>query len=353
MQQSKTYPIPSFYDANHAGEYGFSPDQQALLSQAGEWARAHGIVPSVKDERNVHLLLIDVQKDFCFPKGTLYVGGRSGRGAIDDSRRIAEFIYRNLGVLTNISATMDTHFAFQIFFASFWVDGNDQPLAPFREITTEDIDRGLAKPNPAIAGWLCNGNYAWLLAQARYYCAELERVGKYRLYLWPPHCILGSEGHALAGLVHEARMFHSFVRGVQSWVEVKGGNPLTENYSILRPEVVTRHDGRPLAQRNTGFLKTLLDADAVVVAGQAASHCVKSSIDDLLQEILTQDPRLAKKIYLLSDCMSPVAIPDGKGGFVADFTPQAEEAVARFADAGMHVVRSTEPIETWPGMAAV
>ena len=107
------------------------------------------------------------------------------------------------------------------------------------------------RPNPAVASWLCNGNYPWLLKQVRFYCAELEKAGKYRLYLWPPHCLLGSDGHALVGVLHEARMFHSFARGAQSWVEVKGGNPLTENYSVLRPEVLMRHDGQPLAQRNT------------------------------------------------------------------------------------------------------
>jgi hypothetical protein len=72
----------------------------------------------------------------------------------------------------------------------------------------------------------------------RHYCEELERAGKYQLYLWPPHCLLGSDGHALAGVVHAARLFHAFARGAQSWVEVKGGNPLTENYSVLRPEVL-------------------------------------------------------------------------------------------------------------------
>ena len=206
------------------------------------------------------------------------------------------------------------------------------------------------RPNPAVASWLCNGNYPWLLKQARFYCAELEKAGKYRLYLWPPHCILGSDGHALVGVLHEARMFHAYARGMQSWVEVKGGNALTENYSVLRPEVLMRHDGQPLAQRNTTFLKTLLTADAVVIAGQAASHCVKSSIDDLLDEIVAQDRQLARKVYVLADCMSAVTVPDGKGGFFADFTPQADEALKRFADAGMNVVRSTDPIETWPGI---
>ena len=113
-----------------------------------------------------------------------------------------------------------------------------------------------------------------------------------------------------------------------------------------------RHDGRPLAQRNTQFVKTLLDADAVIIAGQAASHCVKSSIEDLLGEITTTDPNLARKVYILRDCMSAVAVPDAAkpGAFLFDFTPQAEAALQQFADAGMHVVNSTTPIEAWPGI---
>ena len=145
-------------------------------------------------------------------------------------------------------------------------------------------------------------------------------------------------------------MFHAYARSAQSWCEVKGGNPLTENYSVLRPEVLARFDGAPLAQRNTQFLKTLLAADAVAIAGQAASHCVKSSIDDLLDEIVANDPALAKKVYVLTDCMSSVTVPDGRGGFAADFTPQADAALARFAAAGMHLVKSTDPISTWPGL---
>jgi len=34
---------------------------------------------------------------------------------------------------------------------------------------------------------------------------------------------------------------------------------------------------------------------------------------------------------------------------VVDFTDAADAAYARFAEAGMHVVRSTEPIDSWPG----
>ena len=34
-----------------------------------------------------------------------------------------------------------------------------------------------------------------------------------------------------------------------------------------------------------------------------------------------------------------------------DYTEEADAAFERFAAAGMHVVRSTDPIENWPGLA--
>ncbi len=345
-----TLPLPPLFEPARAADYGYRPDAAALATAAGAWRAQHAIRPAAADETRVHVLLIDVQKDFCFPEGTLYVAGRSGRGAIDDSRRIAELIYRNLGAITEITTTLDTHLAYQIFFPSFWLDKTDAPLMPYRTITAEQIAAGDVRPNPAMAKWLCGGNYPWLCKQVLHYCRELEKAGKYQLYLWPPHCLLGSDGHALAGIVHEARLFHAFTRTAQSSVEVKGGNPLTENYSVLRPEVTSRFDGAALAQRNTQFLQTLLGADAVVIAGQAASHCVKSTIDDLLGEIAVADPALARKVYVVTDCMSAVTVPDGKGGFAADFTADADAALQRFADAGMHLVKSTDPIASWPGL---
>lgn len=346
----KVLPVPPHFDGKRAAAYAYRPDAAMLATLATDWRAQHAIRPSAADETRVHLLLIDVQKDFCFPEGSLYVAGRSGTGAIDDSRRIAEFIYQNVGVLTEVTTTMDTHLAYQIFFPSFWLDRGDQPLTAHRTVTSEQIAAGEVRPNPAMAKWLCNGNYTWLCKQVLHYTRELEKAGKYSLYLWPPHCLLGSDGHALAGVIHEARLFHSFARTAQSHVEVKGGNPLTENYSVLRPEVLSRFDGGPLAQRNTQFLSTLLAADAVVIAGQAASHCVKSTIDDLLGEIAAQDPALAKKVYLMTDCMSAVTVPDGKGGLAVDFTSQADSALQKFADAGMNLVRSTDPITSWPGL---
>jgi nicotinamidase-related amidase len=88
-----------------------------------------------------------------------------------------------------------------------------------------------------------------------------------------------------------------------------------------------------------------LEFDAVVIAGQAKSHCVAWTIDDLLQDVLAKDRRLVEKVYLLEDCTSPVVVPG-----VIDYTVQADAAFQRFSDAGMHLVRSTDPIAGWPGI---
>jgi len=211
-------------------------------------------------------------------------------------------------------------------------------------ISLEDVQKGVWKVNPGIAYSVAGGNYVGLQNHALHYTQSLTEGGKYPLLIWPYHSMLGGIGHALVPSVEEAFFFHNLARHSQTGFEVKGGNPLTENYSVLRPEVLEDSQGRPIAQRNTRFIQKLLTYDAVIIAGQAKSHCVAWTIDDLLNEIASQDPALAKKVYLLEDCTSPVVVPG-----VVDFTDQADQAFQRFAAAGMNLVRSTDPMETWPG----
>jgi nicotinamidase-related amidase len=343
-------PLPPFHDPANASRWGHRPDPPALLDAATAWREAHRIEPAAADALDLHLLLVDEQRDFCLPEGTLYVGGRSGTGAVDDTRRLVEWIYRNLAHLTRITATLDTHLAYQVFFAPFWVDRAGRPLRPHRTVTAAEVRAGEARPAPALAAWLAGGDERWLREEVLHYCETLEREGKYQLYLWPPHCLAGGDGHALVGAVQEARLFQAWARSAQTWTEAKGSNPLTENYSALRPEVLRRHDGKPLDGLNERLVEALLSSGALVVAGQAASHCVRSTVEDLLEVILARDAALARRVYLLVDCMSAVAVPDGRGGFLADFTPQAEEALLRFEGAGMHLVRSADPLASWPGL---
>lgn len=345
MSTTTQLPLPSHFEANRVSQVWRVPYQQRAVD-AEAWAERWNLQPAAKDKTRLCLMAIDVQNTFCIPDFELFVGGSSGMGAVEDNLRLCEFIYRNLGSITEIAPTMDTHTTMQIFHSLFWVnDAGDHP-APMTMITLDEVKGGKWKVNPAIAYSLAKSNYLGLQNHALHYVQKLSDDGKYPLTIWPYHSMLGGIGHALVSAVEEAMFFHCVVRNSQTGFEIKGGNPLTENYSVLRPEVMEGSDGRPIAQKNTRFIQKLLDFDAVIIAGQAKSHCVAWTIDDLLTEINAKDPKLAKKVYLLEDCTSPVVVPG-----IVDFTDQASAAFQRFADAGMHLVKSTDTIDTWPDLS--
>jgi nicotinamidase-related amidase len=311
-------------------------------AEAAAFAAAEGLRPASEDRVRVGLLAVDVQNTFCLPEFELFVAGRSGRGAIEDSARLCAFVYRNLGRISEVVATLDTHGPFQIFHPVFWVDARGEHPPPNTVVTAEDVERGRWRVNPRLAPFVAPAGFD-IDAYVRHYARTLASGGKYPLFLWPYHAMLGGVGHALVSAVEEAFFFHAIARTSPTRFEVKGRHPLTENYSVLRPEVLTDHEGRPVAEENRALVESLLGFDALLVAGQAKSHCVVWTLDDLLAVILARDPALARRVYLLEDCTSAVVVPG-----VVDFTEQAETAFRRFEEAGMHLVRSTEAMESWP-----
>ena len=339
----KELPLPSHFNPTRVGEIWRVPYEERAR-EAAAWARQHGIQPAARDTVRIALMLVDLQNTFCIPGFELFVGGRSGMGAVKDNQRLCAFVYSNLHLITQICPTMDTHQAFQIFHSIFLVNDRGEHPQPFTLVTEEDIVKGLWRFNPAIAPSL-GISEEFGQHYLRHYAHTLKAGGKYDLTTWPYHAMLGGIGHALVPAVEEAIFFHSIARYSQPDFQVKGDNPLTENYSVLRPEVLNDAAGRQIAEKNTRFIKTLLDFDAVIIAGQAKSHCVAWTIEDLLTEILAVDRKLAEKVYLLEDCSSPVVVPG-----VVDYTDQADAAFQKYAEAGMHLIRSTESIVRWPGI---
>ena len=337
-------PVPAHFEPSRVGEVWRVPYADRAR-EAPAWAEKHGLGPAAEDSLRVCLLAVDVQNTFCIPDFELFVAGRSGTGAVDDNRRLCEFVYRNLGTITQIFPSLDTHHAMQVFHAIWLVDDEGNHPAPYALVSAEDVAAGRWRMNPAAAEALgIDVDYAQ--RHLAHYTRLLAEGGKYDLTIWPYHAMLGGIGHALVSAVEEAIFFHGLARCSRPEFQVKGDNPLTEHYSMLGPEVTEGPDGDRLGQKNTDLIDRLLEFDAVVVAGQAKSHCMAWTIDDLLEDDEVRE-RLAERTYLLEDCTSPIVVPG-----VVDYTDEADAAFRRYAAAGLHVVRSTEPIESWPGLAA-
>jgi nicotinamidase-related amidase len=333
-------PVPPHFDPDRVAEVWPVPYQQRA-AEAQAWGEEHELRPALEDGFRICLVAVDVQNTFCIPGYELYV-----RGAEHDNRRLCEFLYRNLGVITATIPTLDTHHAMQIFHPIWLIDREGRHPDPYTLVTAEDVDGGRWRINPAAAestGF--EADYAQ--RQLLDYTQKLARSGKYQLTIWPYHAMLGGISHALVSSVEEASFFHTVARSTQPAFQVKGENPLTEHYSILGPEITEGPDGETIAGINDLLIEQLLGYDAIVVAGQAKSHCVAWTIDDLLEGDDERERALAPRTYLLEDCTSPVVVPG------MDYTEQANAAFERFAAAGMHVVRSTQPIESWPGIPAL
>jgi nicotinamidase-related amidase len=314
-------PLAPHFDPERVPEV-WRVDYEARAVEAAGWAERHALRAAAEDERRICLLAVDCQNTFCTAGFELFVPG-----APEDCRRLCELVYRNLGRLTEIVATLDTHRAFQIFHAAFLVGRDGRHPPPYTLVSLADVEAGVWRAaDPA------------LQARLEEYVRALAAGGKYELVVWPYHAMLGGVGHALVSAVEEALFFHALARNAPTRFEVKGDNPLTEHYSALGPEVGDAPSCEPV---NLALVEHLRSFDAVLVAGQAKSHCVAWTVDDLLRLA----PELASRLYLLEDCSSPVVVPGA-----VDFTPEADAAFARFAAAGAHVVRSTDPMEGWPGM---
>jgi nicotinamidase-related amidase len=305
-------PLPPHWNSARVGEVWRVPYEQRA-AEATAWAQLYGVTPAADDPRRIALLLVDLQNTFCTPGFELFVPG-----APADSRRLCTFLYRNLAAITQIVPTLDTHRARQVFHAAWLVDEEGRHPAPYTVVSADDVERGVWRAvDPAEADALLP------------YVRALEAGGRYRLTVWPYHAMLGSIGHALVSAVDEAIFFHGIARESSPAFQVKGDNPRTEHYSALGPEVG--------GDRNEALVELLQSFDAVVIAGQAKSHCVAWTVEDLLDDLD------AERVYLLEDCTSPVVVPG-----TADFTAEASEAFARFAGRGVNVVDSTQPISTWP-----
>ncbi|MDH5532996.1 MAG: isochorismatase [Candidatus Pacebacteria bacterium] len=362
MKLSKNVlPIPAYFAdalATNKVEQLYIPDYGARAAEATEWALINNVTPAASQDFDISLLAIDFQIAFAMTMGPLFVGGRSGRGAIEDTERLIRFILQYGHLIKRIIATLDTHRAMAVFHAMFWVYKDGSHPDPSTQITVAMVKSGQIRINPAIVGEMFGGNELYAYRYAMHYVTQLEVRGKQLLIVWPYHVILGGIDHALVPLLHETIFFWEVARSTMRENHVKGGHPLFENYSVVDTEVNTIPDPQDhmksvqLVQSNTAFMKSLDRADAILVPNQARSHCGASSIEDFGGKMYEQDPTVVQRIYLPTDMASDVVIPPNPAvNFPGlDFTDVGEAAYTKFAGMGMNVQAfSDTPMWEWTG----
>lgn len=319
-------PMPRFHEDARAGQLHLERGAE-VAEEARRYAAEHRIRPAREDRVRIAAFGIDVQVAFCTPGASLFVPG-----AVEDTQRALRFLYSHLDRITELVFSLDTHRAFQIFHPAWWRDAEGRPPAPLSVITAADVRAGR---------WQATRFPEESLA----YCERLEASGRYVLTIWPYHALLGGLSHALVPAVYEASLFHALVRDTPTHFELKGEHPLTENYSVLSPEV-TEVKGQKVGEFNTRLFERLMSFDRVYVFGQAKSHCVLSTLQDLRQHIERTDRSKMGRVYILEDAMSPVPAPPLDPLPPAlDFPRVADAALRDFRAAGMRVVRTTDPLD--------
>ena len=269
-------------------------------------------------KRNIHLLIIDPQNDFCdlptdYQGREVLADGSVANvapalpvhGAHADMQRLGEFINKGVKGLSDISITLDSHHFLGIERPGFWMQGDGSDVQPFTEITALDVRQGKFLPRHPQA-----------TQRVLAYLDALEANGRYKLMIWTIHCEIGTWGHAVHQDVRNAyHRWEQLQLGVVNKV-TKGSNPWTEHYSALMAEVPDPMD--PSTQLNTSVITALQQADLLLIAGEAGSHCVKATTEHIVQNFGAGS---LSNIVLLQDCISPVAVFEKQyQDFLADMT---------------------------------
>ncbi len=272
-----------------------------------------------------HLLVIDPQNDFCdIPiakrpavDGRVLGPALAVPGAYADMQRLAAFVGEHRNRIHDVTVTLDSHPSVAVERTTFWQQATGEAVAPFTAIHSIDLRGGRFVPRDA------NKRDAVLAMLER-----LEAAGRGPLMVWPVHCVTGTWGH---NIVEDfARELHAweFAHQRNAHRVLKGEYPLSEHYGVFRAEV--EYADVPSTRFNEALARRVTDGvELLLVAGEASSHCVAASLEQLLGYL--GDGR-RPRIVVLTDCMSPVA----------GFETAAEEYFRRAAALGVELLASRD-----------
>ena len=273
------------------------------------------------------IVIIDMQNDFIRKDGSMCVPNGDKVAA-----NITKFLKENK--IDGVFASMDYHLEDNIASTNFWYTEGDKHVAPYTEITFDDVNLNKVKLK-----------FHFYKVYLLVYLSELEKKGK-KLIAWPSHCIQGTWGCDICDEINEILKSKENVEYIK-----KGENPYTEHYSIFKAEVPicnasltgymylpyilettnvplisniteddkcaskivnkdlyapigvnkdrVKEDVQNETTLNTKLLDELNSYDKVYICGVATDFCVRESIKD----IVTYKPELCEKMVILKDCM--------------------------------------------------
>jgi nicotinamidase-related amidase len=310
----------------------------------------------------IHLLIIDPQVDFCWPgaeaafkdmlenmsavakngaiiafetSGLLAPGSLFVPGGHEDMLRVAAMIERIGSKLDDIHVTLDSHHLVDIAHPIFLVDSKGTHPGPFTIVTRADVKNGLWRTTqPAFQNR--NTMTSAFPAQPRdgfeEYVQGLEDNGRYPLCVWPPHTLIATWGYS----VHPTLM-KSLLKWEEDFAMVdyvtKGSNFWTEHYSAVQADVPDPDDAGTML--NMDLIETLEDADVILLAGEARSHCLANTVTDIANNFGEES---IKKMVLLKDATTDV--PDQPGSTM--FKDMGEQFVIDLTARGMQISTTEE-----------
>jgi nicotinamidase/pyrazinamidase len=283
--------------------------------------------PTKMSKLDIHVVGIDQQNDFSdIPAELLPVDPTNPDerikpalavpGAHLDVLRFSEMLNRGRRGIQRITVTLDSHHRIGVERPAMWRNADGTVVAPFTVISHADL----------LAGKYVPANPVWLPRMLGY-TKDLEAAGRYELRVWPAHAEEGTWGHNIHA---------SLLAACHAWEEDnlanvqkvrKGTNPWTEHFSALMAEVPDAADES--TQLNRALLETFETSDLVVFAGEAGSHCFKSTLEHV---VAFGDASLCSKMVILTDCVSPIP------GFEAQY----DQFLSSMMSAGVQLATSAE-----------
>ncbi|PXV62687.1 nicotinamidase-related amidase [Dysgonomonas alginatilytica] len=252
-------------------------------------------------KEKIAVLGIDIQNDFTQPTGALFVNGADA-----DVRRMATFIEEYGSSIDYVALTMDSHQPIHIANQHYWKDKEGYPPALFTVIHAEDVES---------EKWMPQFNQDRALG----YLKALEEKAEV-CTIWPAHCIQGSKGWSINEILIKALYSWSINEGKTYDLFYKGTHQATEHYSIFKAAV--EFEDSEETKLNKELLSSLEEFDKIIIMGEAADYCVANSLNDILEF----SPHLAKRVIVLSDCISWI-------------NPENERAIKMYEKAKLQGVR--------------